>query len=170
MSTMDNSCHFLGPLNGGQIMLNSLQANRLVAESITAREIGAESILARHIGAGEVTAQHIRAGAITADMITTGFLSADRIRGGRISGVTIDVDTNAVVGESISVGRDIFLRGFGRITNSSSGRWIEFDPGGAIATNGTLSAPSIMLGGQPVATQAWVLQQLATRPPASPTP
>jgi len=140
-----------------QIMCNAITANQMAANSITANSLAANSILAQHISAGAVTADKVNVNQLSAISANMGTLTAGTIS----SNASINVGTNAVVGNNISVGNDVFIRGFGRINNQGSGRWIEFDGAGSIAMNTTLWATNMMLGGQPVATQQWVLQQIA---------
>jgi len=100
--------------------------------------------------------------ALAANMgtLTAGTITSDCV---------VNVGTDATVGDNLSVGRDILLRGFGRIQVQGTNVWLEFDPGGALATP-VLNAGTLRQGGQLVATQEWVLQQIATATPPPPPP
>jgi hypothetical protein len=84
---------------------------------------------------------------------------------------SIDIGTNASVGDSLSVGNELALRTFGRITVGGSTRfWFYSDSTDivGIINTGTVNASGMNILGQPVATQQWVLSQIP--PPAPPPP
>lgn len=70
---------------------------------ITTTQISDDAITAPKIAANAITSKHIAANVITSNMISTAGLDAGVIRGGVISGVTIDVDTDATIGSRLNL-------------------------------------------------------------------
>ena len=158
-------------IHGGAVQVGTLNANSIMANSITANQIQAGAITANALAANSVLAQHISAGAVTADKINVSHLSAISANMGTITAGTITANCIINVGTVARIGNrlEIMAPGFGgAISFPATGAEITSDPaGGAFTLNrptsimGRLDTQSAFVGGQPVATQDWVLEQLA---------
>ncbi len=82
-SLMDETCLYLGEINGNQIRANSITANQIAANTITANQISAGAITSSKIAAGAITAVNIASKAITADKIDVDSLYVTRIYGSK---------------------------------------------------------------------------------------
>ena len=91
-------------ITGDKLAFNTITGNQIASGAISAGHIQSYSITAGLIASGAIQAHHIQAGAITADMISTGYLSANRISGGTLSGVNLDLSTDAVIGRYLYLG------------------------------------------------------------------
>ncbi|WP_100373069.1 phage tail spike protein [Bacillus sp. FJAT-45037] len=81
-------------------------ADKIMANAVTAGKIAANAITAREIKAGTITALEIAAGTITTDLISAAGIDAGVIKAGILSGVTLDLDTDARIGRYLYVGRN----------------------------------------------------------------
>lgn len=118
-------------INGANIMTGTIIADKIGAGQITTGKLATDAVTADKLAAYAVQAINIQAGAINAGHITASGLSADVIRGGVLSGVYLQVDTDATVGSNLYLG------------GNSGYKSVNFGNGGRIDYNGsqmTLSA------------------------------
>lgn len=108
-------------ISSDKIQTGAVIADKIQSYAITADKIMSNAIMSYHIQAGQISAGHIVAQGLTADII----------RGGILSGVTLQIDTDATVGSNL------YLGGWG------GSKAVIFGNGGRIDYNGsqmTLSA------------------------------
>lgn len=109
------------------IYAGSINANQITAGKITASQIDATNLhvssanIDGTIVADSVASNWVYAGNISANQINTGSLSADRISGGTLSGVTLNVSTDATVGSTLYVGQSNITTGKSIVFSSASG-------------------------------------------------
>lgn len=118
-------------INGANIMTGTIIADKIGAGEITTSKLATDAVTADKLAAYAVQAINIEAGAINAGHITASGLSADIIRGGVLSGVYLQIDTDATVGSNLYLG------------GNSGYKSVNFGNGGRIDYNGsqmTLSA------------------------------
>ena len=149
-------------IHGGAVQVGTLNANSIMANSITANQIQAGAITANALAANSVLAQHISAGAVTADKINVNQLSAISANMGTITAGTITANCTINVSTDINVGAWINLASAWRGGIRQGDAVLEFDPAGRAASfNGPVHSQGLFVNNQPVATEAWVLEQLA---------
>lgn len=115
----------------GKLAIGAVSANNIQTDAVTAGKIASYAIQGYHINSYAITADKIQAGSINAGHIVAQGLSADVIRGGILSGVYLQVDTDATVGSNLYLG------------GNSGNKSVNFGNGGRIDYNGsqmTLSA------------------------------
>lgn len=118
-------------VSASNIQTDAVQASHIYSGAVTAGKIASYAIQGYHINSYAITADKIQAGAINAGHITASGLSADVIRGGILSGVYLQIDTDATVGSNLYLG------------GNSGYKSVNFGNGGRIDYNGsqmTLSA------------------------------
>jgi phage minor structural protein len=108
---------YAGGLSASQITTGKLSDSQINSAStwngktdstqvvtIIGNTVNAPYINALNIQAASVASDWVYAGNISANQITSGSISANRISGGTLSGVILNVDTNATIGNELTIG------------------------------------------------------------------
>ena len=131
-------------IDGGAVRVGTLNADRIMANTITANQIMANAITANHIMAGAIGANHIQAGAITTDKLAANSITADMIRTGTLSGVTINVDTDASVGNWLTINSTVANSGIRWRGGAGRDAMITTDIGGAFNFNASANFQGVL--------------------------
>ena len=91
-------------IDGARIQTGFISADRLQASTILAKVIAAGGISAGTITSGTIAADRLDAGVIRTKFLQAGTISADYISGGTLQGITLTVDTNATIGNQLTLG------------------------------------------------------------------